>query len=149
TLELFIDRANAESASAEPLDFILKLKKMADAQTLYDEFPRLAKSRVKVVADEPVHDLVLRSRAVIGFNTLPLIEALLGDTAVMLPDWADAKREVYWSLVHPSNDLDREVFYFPTAPEELSNLIAQAVHGALPPKGTVEARHKRFSQQSR
>ncbi|MCW5753058.1 MAG: hypothetical protein KIT81_18130, partial [Alphaproteobacteria bacterium] len=151
-LELFVDKAAAHRAamSGGALDFVVKVKKPADQPALESLNPRLRDPAlgIRIVADEPLPHLVRRSRIVIGFNTLAMLESLMGDTAVVVPCWGDARREQEMSLLHHGEPDDQEVAYFPESPAALADLLDQAIAGALAPKASQEVRFRRFSRQS-
>lgn len=151
-LDLFLARAAAHRTTSpeSPLDFVVKIKKPADQPGLEALNPRLRDPalRITVTADEPLPQLVRRSRMVIGFNTLAMLESLLGGTAVVVPCWADARREKEMTLLHHGEPDDREVAYFPESEVALAELLDQAIAGTLKPKASEEVRFRRFSRQS-
>jgi len=102
-----------------------------------------------VTADLPLPELLADSRIAIGYNTLAILEALLADTAVVVPCWGDSKRDQHRSLVHFENEQDQQVCYFPYSSQEFRQILDQAINGSLQPKGTREDRLGRFSLHSK
>jgi hypothetical protein len=151
TFKEFVAMAQAHKAATPSSDlrFVVKLKKQRDAVWLDQIVPGYQSSGIIVTADLPLPDLLADSRVAIGYNTLAVLEALLADTAVVVPCWGDSKRDQHRSLVHYENSQDQQVCYFPMSPQEFRALLEQAVTGALQPKGTREQRLERFSLHSK
>jgi len=140
-----VARAHKTAVGTPDLRFVVKLKKQRDAAWLDQIVPGYQSSGIIVTADLPLPDLLADSRVAIGYNTLAVLEALLADTAVVVPCWGDSKRDQHRSLVHYENAQDQQVCYFPMSRQEFRALLERAVAGALQPKGTREQRLKRFS----
>jgi hypothetical protein len=131
------------------LQFVVKLKKKRDEVWLGEIDPNYASAGLVVSADMPLPELLADSRIVIGYNTLAVLEALLAETAVVVPCWSDSKRDQHRSLMHFENTLDQQVCYFPQSPVELHQLLEQAIAGTLTPKGSREKQLERFSLHSK
>lgn len=131
------------------LQFVVKLKKKRDEAWLLDLDPNYMSAGLVVSADLPLPELLADSRIVIGYNTLAVLEALLAETAVVVPCWSDSKRDQHRSLMHFENPLDQQVCYFPQSSTELHELLDQAIAGTLTPKGSREKQLERFSLHSK
>lgn len=130
------------------LHFVIKIKKGNEDGYIHAIEPNLSQLGINIIADMPLPEIVARSRLIIGFNTLAVLEGLLGHSAVAVPVWSDSDRDPAATLLHPDNVDDASVCYFPRAPEELARLIEQSAAGDLPAKGTEEQRLARFSRHS-
>ena len=133
---------------AERLHFVIKMKKRNEDGYIHAIQPNLAELGVEILADLPILDVITRSRLIIGFNTLAVLEGLLGNCAVVVPVWSDSDRDLSASLLHPANPDDQQVCFFPRSVEEFDVLLAQAAAGKLAPKGTEQERLARFSRHS-
>ncbi len=142
----------AESQLAKPaearLRFVIKMKKRNEDAYIREIEPDLERLGVEIVADTPLPDLVTRSRMIIGFNTLAVLEGLLASCAIVVPVWSDSERPASACLLHPDNADDAEVCYFPRSAVEFEALLEQGQAGTLPPRSTLEKRLARFSRHS-
>jgi hypothetical protein len=137
----------AEMANKRPdLRFVLKLKKDNEAADALALCPQLKQSRVEFVADWPLFDLLPRSRAVIGCNSLAVAEALLADTAVIVPAWRDALANSNTCLYHYSVPAHQKCIYFPRSAQDFSDLLEKAVRAELPSSGTAMDRRACFAE---
>jgi hypothetical protein len=141
-------RKQRQTEAGRSFRFVIKLKKANEGGYIYDAVPDISALGIEVRADVPLPELFGESRVVIGYNTLAILEGLLGDSAVVVPFWGDAERGVFESLLHPDEAEDREVSYFPRAPEEFETMLQQSLAGRLPALGTREQRLRRFSRHS-
>lgn len=148
-MENFRDVATifADLADKTPnLRFVLKLKKENEAADALALCPQLKHSRVEFVADWPLFDLLPRSRAVIGCNSLAVAEALLADTAVIIPAWRDALSNSNTCLYHFSEPKHQQCIYFPRSADDFRTMLEKAIQAALPTLGTTEERQACFGE---
>ncbi|WP_374384112.1 hypothetical protein [Dongia sp.] len=149
-LQVFAAAAERQAAlpPAERLRFVIKMKKRNEDGYIRDIRPDIDELGIEIVADTPLPEIVTNSRVIIGFNTLAVLEGLLGSCAVVVPVWSDSERDPSASLLHPGNADDAGVCYFPRSMAELDALLKEAEAGQLAPKGTLEQRLARFSRHS-
>jgi hypothetical protein len=127
---------------------VIKLKKANEGGYIYDAVPDIDALGVEVRADLPLPELYAASRVVVGYNTLAILEGLLGDTAVVVPFWSDAERAKFETLLHPDESQDAEVCYFARNRSDFESLLKKSLEGTLPAMGSRDARLKRFSRHS-
>ncbi|MBK8161315.1 MAG: hypothetical protein IPK59_22040 [Rhodospirillaceae bacterium] len=137
-----------ELPEAQRLHFVIKMKKRNEDDYIRAIRPDLDALGIEILADMPLPDIVTRSRMIVGFNTLAVLEGLLGGCAVVVPVWSDSERDRSASLLHPDNPDDDRVCYFPRNPADFEALLGQAEAGTLPPKGSLQERLARFSRHS-
>jgi hypothetical protein len=130
------------------LDFVIKMKKPNEVDELIGRFPQVKGKPIRITADPSVIDLARRSRAIIGFNSLVILESLLTEVPIVVPWWGDSVRGLDECVMHADLEQDRRYAYFPESSEALAALIEQAAQGTLPIKGTRQGRIARFSEQS-
>lgn len=149
-LGIFVESARRQTNRPESdrLCHVIKIKKANEDGYIRDLVPDLEGAGVLVTADIPLPHLISQSRAVIGYNTLAVLEALLGDCAVIVPFWGDADRAPTETLLHPDKAADAAVCYFPRSVGDYAELSAAIEAGTLPALGTRQARLDRFSQHS-
>ncbi|MBI2255464.1 MAG: hypothetical protein HYU58_12650 [Proteobacteria bacterium] len=140
--------AQQKLPAAQRLHFIIKIKKRNEDGYIHAIEPNLAALGIEITADTPLPEIVSKSRLIIGFNTLAVLEGLLGHCAVAVPVWADSDRDPSATLLHPDKPDDAAVCYFPGSPQDLAGLLDRALAGELPAKGTEEQRLARFSRHS-
>jgi hypothetical protein len=128
--------------------FVVKLKKGNEGGYINAAVPDLNALGVEVRADIPLPELFAESRLVVGYNTLAILEGLLGDSAVVVPFWGDAERAKFETLLHPDEPADAEVCYFARNRADFETLLERSFAGDLPAKSTREARLARFSRHS-
>jgi hypothetical protein len=133
---------------AQRLHFVIKMKKRNEDDYIRAIQPDLDALGIEILADMPLPDIVTRSRMIVGFNTLAVLEGLLGSCPVVVPVWSDSDRDPSASLLHPDNPDDDLVCYFPRSPADFELLLTQAEAGTLPPKGSLQERLARFSRHS-
>jgi hypothetical protein len=136
TAEIFSEYA----ARVPDLKFVVKLKKSNEDVDAFALYPPLREAKVELTADWSLLDLYPKSRAVIGCNTLAVVEALLSDAAVIVPAWADALANPSTCLYHYDVPEHAKCIYFPRSAQEFRNLMDRAITGSLPPLGTPEER---------
>ncbi|MDQ7248815.1 hypothetical protein [Dongia sedimenti] len=124
---------------------ILKIKKQNEIEENRDASPKLVEVGAEFIADWPLFDLLPRSRAVIGYNSMAVAEGLLTDLPVIIPNWGDAvPRER--SMFDPDEPLERNCIYFPSSPAEMRDLVKRALTTGLPVIGSIADRRRCFSK---
>lgn len=141
--EQAVAAAHAECKSKTRI--ILKIKKQNEADDNRTAAPSLVGVGAEVVADWSLFDLLPRSRAVIGYNSMAVAEGLLADVPVIIPYWGDAI-QLSQSMFDANSQLDRSCIYFPRSPDELRDLTKTALTTGLPAIGSTAERLKCFSK---
>jgi hypothetical protein len=128
--------------------FVLKVKKQNEIALHYERHQALQGAPVDVISEEPLPELLSQSKAVIGYNSTAVVEALLSGAGVIVPTWADSKRSAEDSGLHYSKPGDRDVAFFPESADELTRTVNGLLDGSLAPIGDATARLQRFSEYS-
>lgn len=142
-LGVFADRAKA---SPRPLDWVVKVKKGGDMEDVRADLRGKDGSALTFDPDASLYELFPRSRAVVSFNSLATIEALLADSAVIIPVFGQTDRPRDELLIDPRDELSNQVFHFARSAAELDGLLARAAAGDLPPRGSRSERRAMFSR---
>jgi hypothetical protein len=133
------------SLSAPPgIEYLIKVKKPSDIDVAVESVPDVSNCPVKLIWEEPIYETFPRSLAVIGFNTMAVLEAYLCDVPVIVPCWGDAVRDSDETLISYSDPDDAAVAYFPRSVDEFTALVKQAEQGLLSSRGTPDMQMARF-----
>jgi len=76
--------------------------------------------------------LYKKSRVIIGYNSLAIIEALFSRAIVIVPQWGEAKGDQEYQNIKISDPLAQKLYYFPQSAMEFRNLIEKALKNELP-----------------
>ena len=135
--------AKTESSS---VNWVVKCKKRADMEDVRQQVPRQKASRLQFSFDMPLFDLFPRSRLVVGYNSLALIEAMLADAPIVMPWWGQARAAKSDLLLDPDNPSVSAVIHVAESPQMLAAIMERAVAGEDIRKGTPEQRRSVFSE---
>lgn len=136
----------AAGSSLSKSEIILKCKNADDERHIRTHFPYLEQTPLEISHAVELFHLLPRSKIIIGFNSLAVLEGLLTDAAIAVPNWGDAVHQKPQLLLHPDDPLDKSVIHFPRSPGELFTLMVRAQNSQLPPLGTKAARRALFSR---
>lgn len=131
------------------LTWLVKCKKRADRETILSRIGSTGDSPLDFQYDLPLFDLYPRSRVIVGYNSLALIEALLSDIPIVVPCWDQTRASVTQLLLDYNDPQVRRVINFVETPEELRALLVRAAAGEKLPTGSIEDRHAVFSRHLR
>lgn len=118
--------ATANRLQGSPCRFVVKAKNKADARAIRRMMPAHS-ANLSVDHEVALPELFVRSRLIIGFNSLSVVEALLTDAQGAVPYWGDALLHPDWLMFHPDRPGDRDAVTFLTGRQELEEIIASAV----------------------
>lgn len=137
--------AEAYEDSVTAVQLVVKVKKKNEISSNREAAPELDRVKANFTADWSLFDLLPRSRAVIGYNSMAMAEGLLTDLPVIIPYWGDAIQPER-SMFSPEFQLDRDCIYFPESPVALKELVKKLLSEGLPAKGSIEDRRRCFSK---
>jgi hypothetical protein len=137
------ERAARESKPS-PLTWLMKCKKRGDRDEVLERLGRVDPEALRFEYDTPLFELFPRSRVVIGYNSLALVEAMLTDAPVVVPCWGEARAGRHNVLLDYDDPLTRRVVNFADSPEELEALLLRAARGEKLPTGTDADRRAMF-----
>ena len=127
-LELFVDCAKKASSTCKAR-FVVKAKSYDDA-LIIRKMLAMKSANVSIEHDTSLYDLFLRSRLVIGFNSLSVVEALLSKATVVVPFWGDANSAAERTIFHPSLNQHRKALLFAESRASLAELIDRAARSS-------------------
>lgn len=142
TAEIFDRVARAEKHAG--LTWLVKCKKRGDRAEVLQRVGSSEDSPLKFEYDTPLFELFPRSRVVIGYNSLALVEAMLTDAPVVVPCWGEAHAERKNLLLDYNDPLTCRVVTFARSPEEFADLIQRAARGEKLKAGSREDRQALF-----
>jgi hypothetical protein len=127
------------------LTWLVKCKKRGDQTEVLEHLAKQT-SALRFEYDVSLLDLLPRSRAVVGYNSLALVEALLTDAPVILPRWGETDTLESKLLFNFNDPLVERVVTFARSPSELGDLLARAAAGEPLKTGTASERRALFGQ---
>lgn len=128
--ETFREFAAAANRCPDPaFRFVVKCKNEEDRQLVLAQLAEFPSDRVQLVLGVEMFDLLSTARAVIGFNSLALLEALLGPAAIAVPDWADAAANSENRMLEPGDPLTKQAVDFAAGSAELGCWLDRQVAG--------------------
>jgi hypothetical protein len=144
-LEVFdIFAEAARQGSATGLDWHVKCKKRADVNEIRRARPDAAVDRLRFSHDRPLFELFPRSRLVIGYNSLAILEALFTDVPIVVPWWDQTRPSRDALLLDPEDPMVAAVIHVADSPAQLRRLIGQAAAGRDLTRGTAAQRRALF-----
>lgn len=141
-LDIVAEAAREHATSG--LDWHVKCKKRSDVKELMRSRPQLAAGHVTLSHDRPLFELFPRSRLIIGYNSLAVLEALFTDVPIVLPWWDETRPDRDQLLLDPEDPAVAAVVHVAESPEQLRQLIRQAAAGEDLTRGTMEQRRVLF-----
>lgn len=138
----------AESAG-DGIKFVVKVKKENEVQDAIEASPSLKSPAIHFSSDWPLFDLLPRSRAIIGCNSMAVAEGLMTEIPVIVPAWNDALSDPALCIYHYSIPLHSKCIYFPRSAEEFLALVERALRNELPTKASLADRRACFSDHIR
>jgi hypothetical protein len=134
----------ARESKPSPLTWLVKCKKRGDRDEVLERLGRVDADALLFEYDTPLFELFPRSRVVIGYNSLALVEAMLTDAPVVVPCWGEARAERHNLLLDYNDPLTRRVVTFADSPQQLEDLLTRAARGEQLPTGTDAERRAMF-----
>jgi hypothetical protein len=116
----------------------VKCRNEEDRQILQSFSAEFPSRRLQLILNANLLELMSQARAVIGFNSLALLESLLSPARICVPNWADAAGDPENQMLEPSDErparmaLLRKFFHYPdetTCCEEVARFVEEAVKG--------------------
>ena len=127
--QCYLETLNAfAQASLKPahahLNFVLKAK---DGEDEARALTHLAKRphRLTITHDEPLTSLFPRSRLVIGYISIAVIEALFSRATIAIPQWGDAQKPAREQNIDPTDPETQRLIQFLPSVDALSALMAE------------------------
>jgi len=134
----------ARESKPSTLTWLVKCKKRGDRDEVLERLGRVDADALLFEYDTPLFELFPRSRVVIGYNSLALVEAMLTDAPVVVPCWGEARAERHNLLLDYNDPLTRRVVTFADSPQQLEDLLSRAARGEKLPTGTDAERRAMF-----
>ena len=136
----------AKNNQDSKIHWLVKCKKRADLKAVGQLLPAQLRSKVSFSFDVPLFDLFPKSKLVIGYNSLALVEAILANAPVAIPFWGQARPEKSDLLLDPEDPLVQAVTHVAETPEALMAIMTRAAKGEDMRKGTPEQRRQIFTR---
>lgn len=124
-LELFCNAAKIYTDST--VKFFIKSKDAADTQRVHEILKQNDLPGLECSHEKDLFDVLPKSRIVINYNSLALVEAVMAKARVVIPVWGECKdggKEVLYAADNPKV---AKVVEFAYSPSELKDLIASCI----------------------
>ena len=109
----------------QALRFVVKCKNSADRVRISEMIGAQAHN-LEISEQIRLTSLLPRSRLVIGYNSLAMLEALFSSAVLAVPQWGDARRSSAEQTIDPTDFESRAIYNFPETGEVLRHLIDRA-----------------------
>lgn len=126
-LKLFCEAAASYGDSS--IDFLIKTKDAADTQCVRQMMYESGLYGLECSHEQDLFEVLPKSRMVISYNSLSLVEAVMAKAWIVIPAWGQCKdkgEEVMYSTNNPKVD---KVVSFAYSAEDLQEMIASCVKG--------------------
>lgn len=119
----------AAAAERHPhINFVVKCKHKNDGNDVRDLLRSTPSHRLQV-SHEPATKFLGAARAVMGFNSLSIVESLVSNAEVLVPQWGDTRtsqeNQIYWR----EDPLHRRNITFLDSREDLDNALDRIARG--------------------
>lgn len=122
------------------LTWLVKCKKRGDRKEVLNRIGSLDGSPLQFEYSTSLFELFPRSRIVVGYNSLALIEAMLTDAPILVPCWGQTRSTRNNLLLDYNDPLTRKVVNFADTPEIFSTMLTNSAQGKLLPTGSRKER---------
>jgi hypothetical protein len=123
------------------LKFAVKCKDYDDRVEVEKLLEGYDSSNLTLMSEIALYDLLPKSRLIIGYNSLAMVDALLSRAMVVNPWWGDHERPIPQSMINPADEDMIKTILFPRSAEEMNEMLDKSVAGEyeMPP---AEEMHK-------
>ncbi len=118
-----------ESLKYNNIEFIVKCKNYDDKIAVLKILEHNDTSKLSFVYDIPLYDILPKSRLVINYNSLAIVEAVIARCKVVVPHWGECKQVEKNMMCNPNDPLIKDIISFVNKPEEFSNMIRESFEG--------------------
>jgi hypothetical protein len=108
--------------------FTIKCKNLKQKISLEKKAAKDKLKHIKIETNEPLYELFPRSRLIIGYNSLALVEALLSRAIIAVPQWGEIKGEIEGQQFSPEDELCKRCINFVKTKNDMESLIKNMVY---------------------
>lgn len=124
-LSLFIKAAESHVKSG--LTFLIKTKDATDTHTVQKMFTSHKLKNLECSHESDLFDVLPKSRLVINYNSLSLIEAVMARASIVIPAWGDCESTGDQAMYSAENPRIAKIVKFAKSPEQLLETISASV----------------------
>lgn len=143
-LKRFVDSAE-KSEGKHKYAYVVKAKNREDAESILSMI-KSSSDNLSIQYDTPLYDLLPQSLAVVGFNSLSLVEALFTRAKIVVPHWGEARRPPAELTANPENPAIARAIKFAENPEEMQKEMDNADEPFSFSEKELEIRRKAIRQ---
>lgn len=126
-LKLFCKAAVLNANSA--VRFLIKTKDAEDTQHIQQMMKEKGLSNVQCSHEKALFDVLPRSRMVINYNSLSLVEAVMAKARVVIPIWGQCKDKGEEAMYASSHPKVSKIVEFVYSPDDFLEIIASSIAG--------------------
>jgi hypothetical protein len=110
------------------LNFVIKCKNDKYKSDLEHRLVKADLEYVKLTVDQPLFELFPRSRLIIGYNTLALVEALLSKAVIAIPQWGEIGNDTESQQFNPEDKTCSSVIEFVKSTHDMEELLEKIIN---------------------
>lgn len=126
-VELFAEESLKYSNS--PIEFIVKCKNYDDKIAVLKILENHNISKLTFVYDAPLYDILPKSRLVINYNSLSIVEAVIAKAKVAIPDWGQCRQQDKFAMCLPNDPITQKAVSFIKNAEGFRAIIQESIEG--------------------
>ena len=130
-LRLFCQAAHRHAGQG--VEFVVKSKDAHDTALVRSLMGPEGLAVARCTHELPLFEVLPRSRLVINYNSLSLVEAVMAHAQALVPAWGECQATGPEAMYPADEPAVTRVLRFARSPAELSETIAQAVRGEIEP----------------
>lgn len=130
-LRLFCEAACRHAGQG--VDFVVKSKDAHDTELVRSLMGTEGQAVARCTHELPLFEVLPRSRLVINYNSLSLVEAVMAHAQTVIPAWGECRATGPEAMYPADEPVVSRVVRFADTPAALADTIAQAVAGQIPP----------------
>lgn len=126
-VQLFAQESLRYSKSS--IEFIVKCKNYDDKIAVLKILKGYDISKLSFVYDAPLYDILPKSRLVINYNSLSIVEAVIAKAKVAIPDWGQCRQQDKFAMCIPNDPIVQKAVSFIKNPEDFRAIIQESIEG--------------------
>jgi len=115
--------------SNQSIEFIVKCKNYDDKIAVLKILENHNISKLTFIYDTPLYDVLPKSRLVINYNSLSIVEAVIAKAKVAIPDWGECRRQDKYAMCTPDDPIIQKAVSFMKNAEDFRDIIQKSIEG--------------------
>ena len=124
-VKLFAEASLRYSNSS--IEFIVKCKNYDDKLAVLKILENHNISKLTFVYDTPLYEILPKSRLVINYNSLSIVEAVIAKAKVAIPDWGQCRRQDKFAMCSPDDPIVQKAVSFLKNADDFYAIIQESI----------------------